>query len=565
VLLVYYLIFSLPKKLSWVLGITFTLVILALPLLYLWTSGYSDNGIIGGLLPYKDGKYYYWGAQMILNGDLISSKGVQAAGRPLFPGFMSIFLFLLGGNLKIAIAAIVGIAGLAAFLSAFYFTDQIGAAAAALYLTLLYLYIQTLVGFTMSELAGFIFGCLGCIILWQAARKLSVKTFIVGLIVTMLAVSIRTGAFFIFPMLILWAGWVFRGERKFSFKMATIAALVVGGAFLVMNIIYPKVVVEPGAMTNGNFAYALYGQVRGGVGWNEAIKATGTRDPNVVYKAAWDFFLRHPLSFPIGIAKSYRDFFAPKMNGIFPLSYSLSGVILQLVGLGFIVCSLALFRKKKSDPAYLFLIASFIGIFLSIPFLPPVDGGSRFYASTMSFFFLFLAYPLSFLPRKEVEDELFSGQIARFAEVFSLIFLGGILLLPIFLQRLGAQQMRELPSCSVEQVPFIARIPDGSYVDLHQESNCGLLPDICLSDFEMNGVDAKTDDFFQELVRQASAADPVSRVLIYNNFEDESVHYLLGSTDQLQKENPNKLVFGCAKEIQTEHQSIYKVEQVFNP
>ena len=565
VLLAYFLIFRLPQKLSWGLGITFTFIILALPLLYLWTSGYSDNGIIGGLLPYKDGKYYYWGAQMILNGDLISSKGIQAAGRPLFPSFLSIFLFAFSGNLKLSIAVIVGLAGLAAFLSAFYFADKLGAAVAALYLTLLYFYIQTLVGFTMSELAGFIFGCLGSVILWQAAAKLNFRTFLVGLIVTMLAISIRTGAFFVFPMLILWAGWVFRGEKRFSFKIALISSMVVALAFLAMNVIYPKLVVEPGAMTNGNFAYALYGQVRGGVGWNEAIKATGTRDPNVVYQAAWDFFLRHPLSFPIGIAKSYRDFFAPKMNNIFPLSYSISGIVLQLFELGLILYSLALFRKKKSDSAYLFLLATFVGICLSIPFLPPIDGGARFYASTMSFFFLFLAYPLSLLPGKKVESIVSADQLVQFAKILSLVFLGGILVLPIILQQAGTKPSIALPTCPADQVPFLATIPAGSYVNLQKGTNCGLNPNICLSDFETHGVDAKTDDFFQELVKLANESDTASRVLLYNNSMKESIHYLFGSVDQLQSVNSENLVAGCAIEIQTEHQSIYLVEQVFTP
>jgi hypothetical protein len=33
------------------------------------------------------------------------------------------------------------------------------------------------------------------------------------------------------------------------------------------------------------------------------------------------------------------------------------------------------------------LLAAFAGVVLSVPFLPPMDGGARFYASTMAFFF----------------------------------------------------------------------------------------------------------------------------------------------------------------------------------
>jgi len=234
VLIIYFLIFRLPQKAAWIVGLGFTLLIFALSLLYLWTSGYSDNGIIGGLLPYKDGKYYYWGTQMLLNGDLITSKGVQAAGRPLFPAFMSILNLFTGENLKWILALVVGLAGIASFLSAFYFAGQLGSVVAAVYMTLLYFYIQPMLGFHMSELAGFTFGALGCVLMWKAAKDLNVGVLIVGLVVTMYAVSIRTGAFFIFPVFVLWAGWAFRGNQKFSLKVAAISAATVVITFLVM-------------------------------------------------------------------------------------------------------------------------------------------------------------------------------------------------------------------------------------------------------------------------------------------------------------------------------------------
>ena len=65
IILLFFLVFRLPTKISWGLGLTLALLIFAFTLLYLWTSGFSNNGIIGGLLPYKDGKYYFWGANMI--------------------------------------------------------------------------------------------------------------------------------------------------------------------------------------------------------------------------------------------------------------------------------------------------------------------------------------------------------------------------------------------------------------------------------------------------------------------------------------------------------------------
>ena len=47
------------------------------------------------------------------------------------------------------------------------------------------------------------------------------------------------------------------------------------------------------------------------------------------------------------------------------------------------------------------LAAGFLGILLSIPFLPPIDSGTRFYASTMPFYYAIPAFAQAeFIPNK---------------------------------------------------------------------------------------------------------------------------------------------------------------------
>ena len=67
VLLLYYLSFRMPDGYRVLAGLGLTMLLFGLALSYKWTSGYSDNGLIGGLLPYKDAKNYYFGANLILN------------------------------------------------------------------------------------------------------------------------------------------------------------------------------------------------------------------------------------------------------------------------------------------------------------------------------------------------------------------------------------------------------------------------------------------------------------------------------------------------------------------
>ena len=117
VIALYYVSFLLPGNLGAMAALSLTMALLSLSLSYLWTSGFSDNFVIGGLLPYKDGKNYYAGANLILNGLPMLNAG-QATERPLFPGFLASLLWLTGQNLKISLGIIVQLVGIGLYLSA---------------------------------------------------------------------------------------------------------------------------------------------------------------------------------------------------------------------------------------------------------------------------------------------------------------------------------------------------------------------------------------------------------------------------------------------------------------
>lgn len=141
------------------------MTLFALPLAYMWSSGFSDNGILGGLLPYKDGYYYYNGARLLSIGNLLPGYVVQAADRPLFPSFLSSIYFLTKQNFQWSLAILVGIVGSTSFFSIWFVGKKLGILAASLYGAFLFFYIQPLIGYSLTELLGFGFGCLGFVIL----------------------------------------------------------------------------------------------------------------------------------------------------------------------------------------------------------------------------------------------------------------------------------------------------------------------------------------------------------------------------------------------------------------
>jgi hypothetical protein len=548
-------------------GLTITLALCALALLNKWASGFSDNMLIGGLLPYKDAHSYYLGMQMLLNGSPIASTGLQAAGRPLFPGFLLIFMLFTQANLQWAIALIFACVAASLYIAARRVFLDYGIVAGALLSTFLFLYIRPFIGFTLSESAGFIFGCLAFLLLWNAAQRQNITDLAIGMVVLTLAVSIRTGAFFMLPTLILWSGWLFRGQKRFSFWAAGVSALASVAAFAVMNVLYPRLVVEPGGVTFGNFAYALYGQVHGGTGWNYAIKVMETHEPGPILQAALQFFLKHPLSFFIGTAKAYRDFFFSDFGLFEFMTNSREGLVdavlwfakLLLLGLGIFQAG----RRWRNSPVHALLLAGLAGVILSIPFMPPIDGGSRFYASSVAFLF---ALAIMGIPTRPAERPTITVRSVSPLAGLSILVVLCALILPITLANLNRQPAQfSVPACPDDFEPFMAQVSRGSYIDLVQAGDCGLAPAICLSDFIENGTEPTTDDFYQELISQASMHEDAMRVALVVNWLNKKHYYLLGSPAQLDIYETRQVFTGCAAHIRTRNQNIYEIQAIQSP
>ena len=570
VLVLYYLFFRLPDWFHTPAVLGLTMLLFALPLSYLWTSGFSDNFVIGGLIPYKDARYYYEGANLILNGFPVIDAN-QATERPMFPGFLASVLFLTGQNLKISIAVIVQLMGMGLYLAARQIKNLFGILAASLFATLLYFYIKPWIGYTMSETLGFAVGCLGFTLLCLASYKLKWYDLLLGLIVLLLAVSARAGAFFIFPLLALWIGWVMRGEKRFSLKSAGFALIFILVGYFLVNSVYARLLGIPPGSSFGNFSYALYGQVHGGTGWHSAVEELGTRNPAVVYRASWEFFLKHPMSLFIGFFKAYRDFFLIGEQGIFPFMATgpfnwlnfipwLGTMILLVLGL------IWLGKNMHSHLSSLFL-TGFIGVFISIPFLPPVDGGTRFYASTVPFFFALPSLGIGWA-LKDVRQKLVANGESQaepaIPRLVSLVIISLILFMPFVILTLSNKPTDAVPVCTPEQEPYIIELRPGSFIDLVKtgSSQCGPLPEVCLNDLMTNNTEKTTDDFYQEIFSLMESSGVNARIVLATELITQRFHYFYIPYDKLSKDILPGLMSGCALELSTKNQTIFQVESI---
>jgi hypothetical protein len=567
-LLLYYWAFRQRDRVGVFAALGLTMLLFGLALSYKWTSGFSDNFLIGGLLPYKDAKNYYLGANLIFQGLPLDHAG-QATERPLFSGLLSSLLLLTGRNLKIALAILVQLAGIGLYLSARQISRSMGAWPVSLYITCMYFYIQPLTGYTLTEVPGFMLGCFAFILLWQVANQPRWLDLTLGLITLVVALSMRAGAFLILPLLALWVGWIFRGEKRFSARAAACAFMIIFAGYVLVNSIYPRLLGIPPGSAFKNFSYALYGQVRGGTGWHSAIEELGTRAPSAVYRAAWEFFLEHPASLFIGFAKSYPDFFLLGGRSIFPLGgYSWQNWPSILLWMGILLLLFwgltAITRDLRSNLASL-LLTGFTGVLLSIPFLPPIDGGPRFYASTMPFFFIIPAMGLGQLkrhlaPNFTSRNELSFVPIA--ARYVSVVLLFLTLVVSTATHTLAHKPAYTIAACPPEQKPFVIQTNQGSYIDLVKRETGASVPELCLSDFEKNNTEKSVDGFYQHILSYTERKQGTVRIIPALDLVEEKIQYFYVSEDQFFDTSSFGLLQGCATRVETNDQSLYQVEIV---
>jgi len=372
-------------------------------------------------------------------------------------------------------------------------------------------------------------------------------------------------------MLVLWAGWAFRKQSRFSFRVASIATVTVLLTFFIVNSVFSSLIVEPGKQSFGNFSFTLYGQIVGGAGYNAAIQRFQTRNSEIIYRAAWKFFQAHPLSFFIGAAKAYRDFFLSD-KGIFryvlPNGQMLWSHLIWIIGLSLTIVGVVKSVRKIFEPVHSFFVAVFIGFLLSIPFLPPIDGGLRIYASTMPLFFGFVAIAIGKLGsiQESWEGE---GKLLKFAGILSTLAISLTIVVPIFIQRLNTSPKFDIPVCPNNQAPYVVALHQGSFVDILPDSDaaCGHALQVCAEDFQSSSVemlgDASDAQVYQVIIDNGISTGNATRVFIGNDLVSNVSYMFMGFTHDFQQVTKHALISGCGIERNVKKRpTIFQIETV---
>jgi hypothetical protein len=448
------------------------LVAFTLPLLRLWETAESSWNIILGLLPWADATEYYFDVNRLLQGGLFSAFSGR---RPMFASLVAVILTLSHQSLQITLVIFTIINALVVFLLVEEIHSALGPVAAIVALYLSQFFYRPFAGTTLTEQLGYPLGMLALIVLMRAVKSSKAWLFALGLLLLTYSLLVRAGAFFILPVLIVFAVFHF-GRDKGGFVKTALLMLAAVILPILSNTWLGRTVASPGAVAFANFADTLYGQARGGVRWTQAAvdhpELAGMTEParsQLLYHLTFEEMKRNPLGLVRGSLKAWTDFLRPGPWGAFGfLTLGNRGIdfIVQVAAALLFLAGVWLLWKNRKQPLAQLILVFWIGIFLSIPFLPPIDAGIRPYAATAALLFLpvcFVLSPAAFkgsaVPgeHRTLPIGVFSSGLALALVVIALL---GAPLLKLFVRPVQVQPA----ICAADRTPISFRLNPGSFI-----------------------------------------------------------------------------------------------------
>jgi hypothetical protein len=473
-----------------------------MPLAGLWASGQSQSTVLSGLIPLFDAQTYYMDALRLMNGSPFS---IFSARRPLFGSLLAVLLTLTGRNLMAALAILTAMTGLACYFTAREIQRTHGAEIAVFILMVMFLFYRAHSGISMSENLGVMLGTLGFGLLWRGASAKSLSYIWMGLFATTLALNARAGAFFMLPLLILWAGWLLRENKSISWKALFISAGAVVLGFA-LNLALTRMVAVPSGVPFANFSYTLYGLASGGKSWAYVFEShpelRAIQEPEqskLIYQMAFELIRSNPLQTVQGALFNWKMLFSDSWYNIYTY---LGGENWKLIVASrwamYILCLFGIFAwmRNRKDPILSLVLVAALGVFVSVPFLPPTDAyRMRPYAASIIVLAALPALGLNFIlcqiKRIPLADKLLDRSILP-ASASMLTYLGILLpillIAPVLIQSTATPQTVQAAPCASGLTPVIVRFDEGTYIHLKKQSDPFLdwMPNFHIGTFKEN-------------------------------------------------------------------------------
>lgn len=538
------------------------LILFSMPLSYMWSSGSTNQAIIGGLIPHRDSMYYYLGARNLNYGLKLNS--MLASSRPIYPAFLSIILYLT--SIDIRLALLIQTVILVTILYFFLKELERSVLKRTIFFFILgiFYFIRNYQYSFMTEDLGLVFALLAFTFLLQGLRTDRLFSFSLGCFFLSLSQNIRPSSLLILP-LIFWWFFLYKSNKKITRNFLLLGLVLCSG--FIVNAVFQSAFSEPGTAMFSSFAYGFYGQTKGGAGWTQILTDfPGITDSSEILSLSFKNILRNPIGIVLGTLKAYRDFFLPSNDWAFvyitnPIQTFwnyLSWIIFSALS----ALGLSQLMKNKEKLFHSFMLFVFIGIFLSIPFAVPKDSGHlRTYAAVIPFLLAFPALGFNHLLDKitkinpTVQLSNSPSLIIPF-ECFSYLLLG-VLFIGIPWNVLT--KVNDLPEidlqCNDSGIPIVFNLEYGSYLNLSHERNCSTFPSLCYDKFIQFGM-SKNHELFNVLKENTKDGGEYIFTVATDLKTKEDRYILFPSSGNIY---PPGIYYGCST-LLNQQEFLYSIE-----
>jgi hypothetical protein len=256
-----------------------------------------------------------------------------------------------------------------------------------------------------------------------------------------------------------------------------------------------RVLSTPDYAMFSRFPQTFYGLAVGGKSWGqinvdhpEVNKLVDPQLSNTIYTIAIEQIRMNPARFLSGLWKMGSDFFTVE-NGAFTFIYGDSQIrlglfLLGLLGLGFLIV-------RPKDVLHVLLLACFLGIVLSTPFVPARDSNRmRTYAAAIPFIVIIPALCFSLpslwskgLPSQNTEIVAIRPFLS-FASIFTFGLVICVIAGPYLTKAFSQKPNFQTSACTAPDQAYYFRINPGSYIIIKNDSDPSKthLPELRLGD-----------------------------------------------------------------------------------
>jgi len=336
-----------------------------------WTYPNKSYFLIGGLIPSSDAAGWIEGAWRLLHSADLS---IYSQRRPINAALLALWLYLTG-NLQNSILLLAMLAAISSIFAAWIVRRSLGWTAAVIFFITALALIHRHLPLTMTEVHGYIFGCLAFPLLWRAAVDNSVASYVVGLALFSIALSARSGPFIVLPMVLIWGAFNLSSKKRVLVQVLLGSTLAVFSGFILTEC-FQFLWSGKENIQHSNFSLTLYGMAVGGKGWLQAffdhpeiVRGTfgGIREAEIsqkIFYIAMSEIFRDPtrfISYYFGQLEHFIRLFMKYELGLSRLMTLIAGIWLI---------------TNWRDPLAQLVMSVLLGILLSAPFLM-ADAGVR--------------------------------------------------------------------------------------------------------------------------------------------------------------------------------------------